>query len=61
MKPVNSALPQSPLIPAEAGIQSIVTDASKLGSWVPAFAGTSGEKVRHMRTIASATVVMAQK
>ena len=33
--------PQSPLIPAQAGIQT--TQARENGTWVPAFAGTSGD------------------
>jgi S-adenosylmethionine:tRNA ribosyltransferase-isomerase len=35
--------PHTPLTPAEAGVQSGATTAGRGGSWVPAFAGTSGE------------------
>jgi hypothetical protein len=34
-----------PLIPAQAGIQSDNSLACYLGFWVPAFAGTSGQRV----------------
>ena len=36
------ALPQSPFIPAQAGIQSHKCEANNVLPWVPAFAGTSG-------------------
>jgi S-adenosylmethionine:tRNA ribosyltransferase-isomerase len=35
--------PLTPLTPAEAGVQSGAEKAGQGGSWVPAFAGTSGE------------------
>ena len=34
---------QSPLIPAQAGIQRDKPGASNLLPWVPAFAGTNGQ------------------
>jgi len=35
---------QTPLISAQAGIQSCTAVASDFGLWVPAFAGTSGRR-----------------
>jgi len=45
--------PLTPLTPAEAGVQSGAEKAGQGGSWVPAFAGTSGEvfEDRHIRDL----------
>jgi Cu2+-exporting ATPase len=55
----------TPLIPAQAGIQSDKTDACESGSWTPAFAGVSGgEGVSHIYFSydgASATFAISQR
>ncbi|MCW5691742.1 MAG: heavy metal translocating P-type ATPase [Pseudolabrys sp.] len=43
-----NTLPDTPLIPAKAGIQESQTHSSDLGLWTPASAGVSGESVSHI-------------